>query len=710
MSQQRVYLISVLLVLGLAASGQAGELAHRWSFNGDLADSVGGQDAAIVDLGANDAALSDSELTLTGGGKDSSDYVDLPDYILSSLGDSATIECWATQISVQNWSRIFDFGTNTSEYVYMSWTVGTDINNDRVEWNGPAGGRLVDGSNAPYELGVEYHMVLVLEPGLVTWYTAPAGDADMGPAKGSFVTQNEVSTLNDDNAWLGRSQWGDNTANASYNEFRLWKGAMSASEVEELHDLGPSAVAANRAYDPSPADGATGVSYRGLVVSWTPTSGAAAFNVYGGDDPAALDQFAEGQTEASLSVGDLIGDLEFSTVYYWRVDEVAADGTVTEGTVWTFTVEDGLPVITSITGDAAAPGESAQLVVEATSVLDAEPAYQWYRAEVEMMGIVLTDVPLPEGVAAALDLASVSIGDEGQYYCVVTNDLGSTTSDMVWLDVQVGLIHRWTFDESADGVTIPDVVGGADATLINATGAATIADGQATMGNDGSQSSGGGTGDYVDLPNGLLSPLTQMTLECWTTWDGNPAIWQRVFDMGTSNGGEDSSSGGDQTTWLMVCPENSGGVLQVEYRNLGTAFGMPINDNGIMVADEELMITLTHDDVDGIAKCFLNGTIIGAYAAPAVLQTFVDNNLWLGRSQWGDPLYCGSYNELRIYDTARSAAEVAADYLAGPDTIAEPAAECDVALAGDRNGDCVIDFVDAAITADEWLVQSLEEE
>jgi hypothetical protein len=279
------------------------------------------------------------------------------------------------------------------------------------------------------------------------------------------------------------------------------------------------------------------------------------------------------------------------------------------------------------------------------------------------------------------------------------------------LDVQVGLIHRWTFDESADGVTIPDVVGGADATLMNGTGNATIADGQADLANDGSQSSNpGDTGDYIDLPNGLISPLTQMTLECWTTWDGTSNVWQRVFDMGTSDGGEDVSPSGNATTWFCWCPLNGSNVVQIEYRKLGASTNMPINDNGPMTAGEEVMLTLVHDDVAGIVKAYINGTIISGMNAPVTLKEFIDNNIWLGRSQWGDPLYCGSFNELRMYDTALSAAEIAANYLAGPDVIAEPAVPCEVNVAGDRNDDCVVDFVDAAITADEWLVQSLQDD
>ena len=163
-------------------------------------DTVGGQNAVIVNDGANDAILSNTEVTLTGGAKGSSDYIDLPDGIVSGLGDSVTVEIWATQISVQNWSRIFDFGVSTTENVFMSWTMGTGLNSDRVEWLGDEDDT-VDNTNGPYTLGTEYHIVCVFEPGSVTWYSAPAGAADLGPAKGSFETANPLSQLNDTNCW-----------------------------------------------------------------------------------------------------------------------------------------------------------------------------------------------------------------------------------------------------------------------------------------------------------------------------------------------------------------------------------------------------------------------------------------------------------------------------------------------------------------------------
>ena len=49
-----------------------------------------------------------------------------------------------------------------------------------------------------------------------------------------------------------------------------------------------------------------------------------------------------------------------------------------------------------------------------------------------------------------------------------------------------------------------------------------------------------------------------------------------------------------------------------------------------------------------------------------------DNNNWLGRSQWADLLFDGSYDEFRIYDIPLNSADVAANFAAGPDALPEP--------------------------------------
>lgn len=223
-------------------------LAHRWSFNNSLADSVGGLNATIVDIGVNNATLTASNVTLAGGTKATADYVDLGDEVLPNSGP-ATIELWATPIAVQNWSRIFDLGASTAENLFMSWTVGATFASDRVEWLDAPITNTVDNSNQPYTLGVEFHVVMVIEPGAgaggttrVTWYRSPATNSALGTARGTFNSANTPAGLTDTNCWLGRSQWPDNTANASYNEVRIWNRALTTNELQTSHVAGANAV------------------------------------------------------------------------------------------------------------------------------------------------------------------------------------------------------------------------------------------------------------------------------------------------------------------------------------------------------------------------------------------------------------------------------------------------------------------------------------
>jgi hypothetical protein len=86
---------------------------------------------------------------------------------------------------------------------------------------------------------------------------------------------------------------------------------------------------------------------------------------------------------------------------------------------------------------------------------------------------------------------------------------------------------------------------------------------------------------------------------------------------------------------------------------------------------------------NGTMRNYLNGSLVAAtplYAGFS-LGTLPDVNNWLGRSQWPDPLFDGSYNEFRIYDHALTAGQVAASGALGPDQLVpEPAAATLAAL------------------------------
>jgi hypothetical protein len=96
---------------------------------------------------------------------------------------------------------------------------------------------------------------------------------------------------------------------------------------------------------PNPADGATDVR-RDVILSWMPAEIAGTHDVYLGTMFEDVND-AERSNPRSVLVSqnqipnmyDPPGLLEFGQIYYWRIDEVAADGMVFKGDVWSFTVE-----------------------------------------------------------------------------------------------------------------------------------------------------------------------------------------------------------------------------------------------------------------------------------------------------------------------------------------------------------------------------------
>ena len=221
-------------------------LIHQWSFdeNGGpgttLIDSVGGADGTIVDLGPNDGTVSDGQVTLSGGGKNETDYVRFPPNLVSSLSNMS-IETWSTQHSSQNWSRVFSVGSSSSNALHMSFSRGTNINQNELRWNAAANITLQDfGGAPPNPIDEQVHWVVTVND-----VGGPNGETQItvfknGEQVSSGNTTNDLSGLNDIDFFLGRSQWGDNTANASWDEFRIYDGLLTTDQIKSNTNTGPT--------------------------------------------------------------------------------------------------------------------------------------------------------------------------------------------------------------------------------------------------------------------------------------------------------------------------------------------------------------------------------------------------------------------------------------------------------------------------------------
>ena len=106
----------------------AAEVAHRWSFNGDWSDSVG--DADAVNVGERVSLYGNRVHMGYGACSHGTGYVDLGTNMLDTT--AATIEIWARHDGVENWSRVFDYGADTANNVFLSWTFGTTLSKNQL--------------------------------------------------------------------------------------------------------------------------------------------------------------------------------------------------------------------------------------------------------------------------------------------------------------------------------------------------------------------------------------------------------------------------------------------------------------------------------------------------------------------------------------------------------------------------------------------------
>ncbi len=123
------------------------------------------------------------------------------------------------------------------------------------------------------------------------------------------------------------------TANVSYVAF------------DDFSLEGPNVSGVAEAYNPNPANEADDV-VRDKALSWRAIETAVSHDVYFGmvaDDVAAATrdnplgvQVSQAQPATTYAPA---GVLAYGQTYYWRVDEVEADGTIRTGKLWQFTVE-----------------------------------------------------------------------------------------------------------------------------------------------------------------------------------------------------------------------------------------------------------------------------------------------------------------------------------------------------------------------------------
>ena len=220
------------------------------------------------------------------------------------------------------------------------------------------------------------------------------------------------------------------------------------------------------------------------------------------------------------------------------------------------------------------------------------------------------------------------------------------------------LKHRYSFGERSGELSVTDSVSGANGVL---KGGSTLT-GEGWLRLDGEDG-------HVDLPNGIISALGDASFEAWVVVDEDRG-WQRIFDFGNNTGGEDQQGGG--LSYLFLTPLGGPGVVRFAL-NSGTGENPILDGAGKLGLGEETHLVATYSQGNNKARLYVKGELVDEKPTQVSLSVIEDINNWLGKSNWLDPYFKGSFNEFRIWEGALSAEEVARNSEAGADGVgAEP--------------------------------------
>jgi hypothetical protein len=195
-------------------------LRAHYSFDGRVTDGAGSFHGTAFNSPGFTGGLFDGALALDGV----DDYVQLPAAAVSGLTD-ATFAVRFRWNGGSNWQRVFDFGTNTSRYFFLTPRSSSGTLRFSITLGGSSSEQLIE--TAPPATGEWTHVAVVLQGNTGTLYV------NGHPAASSTVTLDPADiapTLN----YLGKSQWPDPYFNGAIDDFRIYDRALTATQVRDL--------------------------------------------------------------------------------------------------------------------------------------------------------------------------------------------------------------------------------------------------------------------------------------------------------------------------------------------------------------------------------------------------------------------------------------------------------------------------------------------
>ncbi|MGH7942577.1 MAG: glycosyl hydrolase [Limisphaerales bacterium] len=212
------------------------------------------------------------------------------------------------------------------------------------------------------------------------------------------------------------------------------------------------------------------------------------------------------------------------------------------------------------------------------------------------------------------------------------------------------LIHRYSFISNAN-----DEVGTANGAV---EGGATF-NGRALVLN--------GTNGYVMLPAGIVSGLSAVTIESWTSF-GALANNCYIFSFGNT----DSSGNGED--YIFCTPHGGGPFLTraaISGADPGYTAEMEAGIAGALDNQTNVMVATVFNPPGNFIGLYINGILVASNNAVTDPMSVVnDQHSYIGRSLYNaDPYLRGAVSESRIFNGALTNGQIAIDAGAGPSQI-----------------------------------------
>ena len=391
---------SAVATLTVVSFSQA--MVHRYSFNGDLTDSVGGANGGAL-MGA--AYIANGQVFMNGT---AGTYVNLPGGLVTNL-NAVTFEFWASFGVNGNWARVFDFGdqaTNGNGHHYLMFTPHSGAPDKRlcIADGDPSGfnHEQVVTDAGTLDLRTNIHVVCVYDPPNVMARLYTNG---VLPSSGAITIP--LANITNVFSWLGRSLYNaDSYLNGSLDEFRIYGLALTAAQAYSSYTNGPDAF-------PLPASIITQPSSVAVT-----TGSSAAFNVVASGAAPLIYQWQFNGT--NLTNGGPFSGAGTSNL-------VIAGGAVTSS-VATLTVLTPALFLQPPTNQTVECSGNTTFTVVAGG--DRPLSYQWSVAAISNQWAVIAGA-----TNNSLALSNAHGAQAGLYSVVISNASGSATSAPVALTV-----------------------------------------------------------------------------------------------------------------------------------------------------------------------------------------------------------------------------------------------------------------------------------